>query len=63
MKYKLEIIFAQFNAANRGWTSGKHPSFSLNRRLDPTYTQVKQYFPDAKLNSVSLSEGVIRSIV
>jgi len=49
MKYKLEIIFAQFNAANRGWTSGKHPSFSLNRRLDPTYTQVKQYFPDAKL--------------
>ena len=41
----LEIVFAEFGY-KRGWNqTGLNESY----RLDPTYSSVKQYFPDAKL--------------
>lgn len=41
---ELEIIFSQFNINTRGWKN-----FEMNYRLDPTYSSVKKYFPNAKL--------------
>ena len=41
---ELEIIFSQFNINTRGWKN-----FGMTHRLDPTYSSVKQYFPNAKL--------------
>ena len=41
----LEIIFAEFgdrSAANQKWVGDIG-------RLDPTYSQVKKYFPEAKI--------------
>lgn len=41
----LEIIFAEFGS-NRGWNQ---TNLDENYRLDPTYSAVKQYFPEAKM--------------
>ena len=53
---ELEIIFAQFNINTRGWVN-----FQMGHRLDPTYTSVKQYFPNAKFtlytDDASMADG------
>ena len=41
----LEIIFAEFDN-KRGWNQ---TDLDESHRLDPTYSAVKQYFPEAKL--------------
>ena len=41
----LEIVFAEFGRT-RGWNQ---TNLDENHRLDPTYSAVKQYFPEAKL--------------
>jgi hypothetical protein len=41
----LEIVFAEFGQT-RGWNQ---TNLDENRRLDPTYSAVKQFFPEAKL--------------
>lgn len=42
---ELEIIFAEFGSR----TASNQPTFSAKYRLDPTYTSVKKYFPEANL--------------
>ena len=41
----LEIVFAEFGKT-RGWNQ---TNLDENSRLDPTYSAVKQFFPEAKL--------------
>ena len=41
----LEIIFAEFGSRS----NSNQPTFDKKFRLDPTYSSVKQYFPEAKI--------------
>ena len=42
----IEFIFSEFGLRSKANQPG---SFTDEHRLDPTYSSVKQYFPDAKL--------------
>ena len=41
----LEIIFAEFGSRS----NSNQPTFDKKFRLDPTYSSVKEYFPEAKI--------------
>jgi len=41
----LEIIFAEFGSRS----NSNQPTFNERHRLDPTYSSIKKYFPEAKI--------------
>ena len=46
---KVEFIFSEFNDRSRTHHFKFLTNYGERYRLDPTYSSIKQYFPDAKI--------------